>query len=100
MNLAMLKQPSAFAPLLMSAAALGLMATALTSYGLLDAAAPPHDERALARVWQLLIALQVPVIVYFAARWLPERPRDALTVLGLQFAAGVVAVVPVFYLGL
>jgi len=98
MNLSILKQPSAFVPLVMSAAALALTLAALAYYGLPDPASPPHDEGALARIWQLLIALQLPVGMYFAARWLPLRPTDALVVLGLQFAAGLAAVIPVVYL--
>jgi hypothetical protein len=43
------------------------------------------------------MAGQIPVIVYFAIRWLPETPRQALFVLGLQAVAGLAAALPVFY---
>lgn len=100
MNASLLKQPSAFLPLAMSAAALIMTALALTAYGLPDPAAPPHDEGTLARTWQLLMGLQVPVVLYFAATWLPRDPKHAGLVLALQLAAGVIAAFPVFYLAL
>ncbi len=45
------------------------------------------DEGAQAHLWQLLVAGQVPLIAYFAFRWLPTASRPALVVLALQAAA-------------
>ena len=104
MNLALLRKPSAFVPLLMSAAALAL----IIGYVVTGPHAPNlviengvtrQDEGAAAHVWQLLMGLQFPVIFYFAAKWLPRQPNAALTVLGMQFIAGVAAAFPVWYLG-
>lgn len=104
MNLLLLKRPSAFMPLLMSAAALAL----LVGY-LLTGPHPPNivtmngvprpDEGTAAHVWQLLMGLQVPIACYFAATWLPREPKGAATVLALQFLAGVAAAFPVWYIG-
>ena len=44
------------------------------------------------------MAGQLPVIAYFAIKWLPAAPRQALLVLALQFFAGVAAAFPVFWL--
>jgi hypothetical protein len=54
-------------------------------------------EGTAAHLWQLLMGLQLPIIAFFAFRWLPERPKQALLVLALQFVAAVAAAAPVFY---
>ena len=48
------------------------------------------DEGTAARVWWLLMALQVPLVAFFAVTWLPRAPRTALAVLALQIV-GVIA---------
>jgi len=57
------------------------------------------DESAQARIWQVLMVAQVPVIAYFALRWVPVEPRPARIVLGLQVMAALLAAAPVFVLG-
>src|ERR1700733_9326620 len=60
---AILKQPSAFIPLAMSLAALGVLASAAI-YGILHGAGGiirQPDEGTAAHLWQLLIAGQLPV---------------------------------------
>jgi hypothetical protein len=94
----LLKQPSAWLPLAMSMGALIVLAVALGIRGL--DRAPQPDEGAAAHLWQLLMGGQLPIIAWFAIRWLPEAPRAALAVLGLQLAAGLAAAAPVFLLGL
>ena len=91
---AMIKQPSAFMPAVMSLAAL---ATVLLRIVLVGTATEP-DEGTAAHIWQLLMALQLPVIALFAIKWLPRTPRQALLVLGLQAGAAVAALAPVFIL--
>jgi hypothetical protein len=54
--------------------------------------APAADEGAPARFFQLLMAVQVPIIATFAIRWLPRMPQRALTVLVLQLLAALVPV--------
>jgi hypothetical protein len=41
---------------------------------LLIGTARQADEGAEAHLWQLLMAAQVPVIGFFAVRWLPRAP--------------------------
>ena len=91
---AMIKQPSAFVPVVMSLAAL---ATVLLRIALVGTA-PEPDEGTAAHIWQLLMALQLPVIALFAIKWLPRSPRQALLVLGLQAGAALAALAPVFIL--
>jgi len=95
MNTTLFTRPSAFLPVAMSAAALALLVGYIALFG----AARQEDEGTAAHVWQLLMAGQLPVIGYFAARWLPVEPRKALPILALQIAAAFAAAFPVFYLG-
>ena len=89
-----IKQPSAFVPVAMSMAAL---ATVLLRIALVGTA-PEPDEGTAAHIWQLLMALQLPVIALFAIQWLPRTPRQAFLVLGLQAGAALLALAPVFIL--
>jgi hypothetical protein len=61
--------------------------------------APQADEGAEAHIWQLLMAGQVPIILFFLLRWLPESPRQAVLVLTLQISAALAAMAPVYLLG-
>jgi hypothetical protein len=91
-----LRDPSASIPFVMSLAALALVVGVLVTVGVTHEA----DEGTPARVWQLLMAGQLPLVAYFAIKWLPRRPSQALFVLALQAAAGVAAAAPVFLLEL
>jgi hypothetical protein len=91
-----LKHPSVFLPLAMSFAALVLVLVAVAVFGVVRQA----DEGAAAHVFQLLLAAQVPIVAFFAIKWLPRSPKQALLVLLLQAGAGLTALAPVFWLGL
>ena len=90
----LLKRPSAFLPVAMSLTALATVLVFLASHG----PAPQADEGAAAHIWQLLMVAQVPIMVYFAIRWVPDSPREAVPILALQLAAAVAALTPVFLL--
>lgn len=90
----LLKHPSAIIPLAMSGAAFLLIIGVLATVGVTH----PQDEGAPARLFQLLILLQVPVIAFFALKWLPRSPRPALFVLLLQVAAALLAVATLVWL--
>lgn len=90
----MLKHPSAFLPVAMSLAALAVVLLFIA----LNGTAPQADEGTAAHLWQLLMAAQAPIILFFAAKWLPRSPRQALPVLGLQAGAALAALAPVFLL--
>ena len=87
----MLKHPSAFLPVAMS---LGALATVLV-FVALHGTAPQADEGAAAHIWQLLMAVQVPIVLFFTIKWLPRSPRQAVPILGLQVGAALVAAMPV-----
>ena len=90
---AMLKQPSAFLPLGMSAAALATVVTHLVLFGVTR----EPDEGTAAHIFQLLLVAELPIVAVFAIKWLPRMPAQALLVLALQAAAGLAALAPVFY---
>ena len=91
-----LRRPSALIPLAMSFAALSLVVGHMVFFG----TAREPDEGTAAHLWQLLMAGQIPVIAFFAIRWLPRTPRQAILVLTLQVLAGLAAAAPVFLLNL
>ena len=91
MTPSLLKKPTGYLPLLMSAVALAGIFTYVAVAGIPENE-PPHDERAPARIFQLFMALQMVVIACFAVKWLPRAPRQATSVL-LLHAAGVAAAI-------
>ncbi len=93
MNTALLKRPSAFAPIAMSLAALVIVITYTVIFG----TARQADEGTAAHLWQILMAAQVPVIAYFALRWIPVQPKQGVAVLALQIAAAFAAAFPVWW---
>lgn len=92
----MLKRPSAFLPVAMSLVALVVVLAHVAIFG----AAREADEGAAAHLWQLLMAAQLPLLVFFAIRWLPRSPKQAMLVLVLQASAAVAALAPVYFLNL
>ena len=88
------RKPSAFVPLAMSVTALALLGGA--QGGLLR----EPDEGSIAHLWQLLLAGQLPVLAFFAIKWLPQAPKQALCVLALQGGAVLAAMAPVYFLNL
>ena len=90
----MIKRPSAFVPMAMSFAALAIVVIHIIRSGV----AREADEGTAAHLWQLLMAAQIPIIAFFAIRWLPQSPRSALPVLALQAVAALAALAPVYLL--
>jgi len=64
----------------------------------LSGTAPQADEGTAAHLWQLLMAAQVPIVAFFAIRWLPQSPRYASLILALQVVAALAALAPVYLL--
>jgi hypothetical protein len=93
MDAILLKRPSAFVPVAMSLAALATVMVYATMFG----TARQADEGTAAHIWQLLMAGQVPVVAFFAFKWLPAEPRQAVVVLALQVGAALAAMFPVWW---
>ena len=96
MNISTLRKPSALLPLAMSLAALAVVLLHVIRFG----AAREADEGTSAHIWQILMAAQVPVVAFFAIKWLPRTPKQALLILALQVGAAIAALAPVFFLNL
>jgi hypothetical protein len=93
---ALMRQPTAYLPVAMSFGALAMIVWFVAVHGVVH----QPDEGAQAHLWQLLVAGQIPLIAYFAFRWLPRASHEALVVLAIQAAAVVLlAIAPLWALG-
>ena len=88
------RSPSALIPIGMSMAALALVVGHAVVYRIVHQV----DEGTPAHIFQPLMAAQLPVIAFFAVRWVPRAPRRALLVLCLQGAAAALALASVLFL--
>jgi len=96
MNASPMKHPSAFLPIAMFLFALTTVVIHISVFGI----AREPEEGTAAHIWQLLMAGQVPIVAFFAVKWLPRTPGAALQVLALQTAAALAALAPVLFFNL
>ena len=95
-TISFMKRPSAWLPVAMSAAALLVVLVHVAFYG----TARESDEGTAAHMWQLLMAVQIPIVAFYAITWLPRGRTRAMLVLLLQCGAALAALAPVFILNL
>jgi len=88
------KQPSAWIPLVMSLAALMM----ILGYAAIFGTVHNQDEGAPARIFQLIMVAQLPIAAFFAFKWLPKRPAQALVVLALQVVGWIIPIITVIWL--
>ena len=91
-----MKQPGAWLPVAMSVAALAIVLGHIAISG----AAREVDEGTAAHLWQLLMAAQVPAVAFFALKWFPRAPGEAVRVVALQVVAALAACAPVYWFNL
>jgi len=84
-------------PIAMPLTFLVIMLIRLAKFGV---PAPEADEGILAHLFQIWIVLEVLMVLYFAIKWIPQMPKQALFILTLQIAAALSVLVPVFLLKL
>ncbi len=94
MNVPSMRHPSAFLPLTMSLVALSMVLVHAAIYGIVHEA----DEGTAAHIFQILMVAQVPLIAFFAIKWLPRTPARAVQVLAIQAGAALAAITAVFFL--
>ena len=87
---------SAILPIIMSLTAFSAVMCHVVLYG----TAREADEGAVAHIWQILMAGQLPLLLFFMVRWLPRAPKQSLCVLAAQAGAFLASLAPVFLLGL
>ena len=97
------RAPSAWAPLILAAAALAMLGGYLVTGPhapniVVENGVPREDEGVIAHLWQLLMLAQIVAIAVFLARWLPKSPRQAAAMLALQGLGLVAAALPVWLL--
>lgn len=80
-------------PMAISVFMLAVMAYYFTKYGIQR----ETDEGVGAHLFQLLMPAQLPIIGYFALRYLPKVPKRALAILAIQLILAFAVVFPVFY---
>ena len=95
MELFLGKKASALTPVVMSLIAVVLVGIQLSIHGM----RPERDEGALAHLYQLLVAGQIPVILFFAVRWWRRAPLQGLRVVVAQAFALAAALVPLHMMG-
>lgn len=91
----LIKKPSAWLPIAMSLAVLMILLGYFARFGIVR----ETDEGAAAHLFQILMSLQAPIILFFAIKWLPRNPKPALAILALQFAAALLPLGLVFFSG-
>src|ERR1017187_646823 len=96
MDISEIKQPGALIPIAMSFAALVTVLSHVAMFG----ATREADEGPAAHIWQLLMAGQMPVVAFYAVKWLPRAPIRTLQVLAVQAGAALAALAPVYWFGL
>ena len=98
---AMLHRPSAYLPLAMSLSALAMVLVSL-AIGIAQGGkvARDPDEGSIAHIWQLLMTVQMPIVLFFAVKWLRRAPGQTLRVLGLQAGAWLASCAPIYFLHL
>jgi hypothetical protein len=85
----LLRRRSAWLPIAMSLAAMALVVWFVATYGVVRGR---HDEGAPARIFQILLMAEVPIVVYFAVTWLSRAPRPATVVLVIQLLMALAAI--------
>jgi len=91
MTRSLFRNPSAVIPIAMSGVALATV----VFHVLITSSASATDEGTAAHVFQLLFAGQAPFVAFFALKWLPRLPSQAMYVMAIQAAAALAALAPV-----
>jgi hypothetical protein len=94
--LSLMRKASAWVPIALSLAALAFLVGYVATHGINQNT--NADEGTPARVFQLLMTIQLPIIAFFALKWLPKRPKQSLVILALQAVAWIIPVLSVIWL--
>ena len=77
----------------MSLAALVMVLGHVAIFGVVHEA----DEGSPAHIFQLLITAQLPVVAFFAIKYLPQAPKETLCVIAIQAGAVLAAIALSFF---
>jgi hypothetical protein len=90
----LIKNPSAWLPIAFSVAVMAMWVISLSTFG---APHPLPDENAAAHLFQVWLVAEVLLVGFFATKWLPQMPKQALIVLAMQIVAVLAGCFPVYY---
>ena len=94
MNIPLIKHPSAWIPIALSLTVVAAMLVHIATVGV---PVRQLDEGAGAHLFQIWLVIEVLMLSFFAVRFLPQRPKQAVIVLGIQILAVLAGCAPVFY---
>lgn len=89
-----IKHPSAWIPIALS---LAVLATFLIGIAIFGAPAREPDEGTGAHLFQIWLVVEILMMAFFAIKWLPQKPLQALVILAIQIVAVLAACFPVFF---
>lgn len=92
-NQSLFKQPTAWIPLVMSFVALAMILGYVTMFGIVH----NEDEGAPARIFQLIMVAQLPIVAFFGLSWIAKKPKETLVVLVVQAIAWIVPILTVIW---
>jgi hypothetical protein len=93
--LSILKKPSAWIPIALTAVMLGMMALYFAHF---IPPEPTGDEGIMAHSFQLWAVLEFVSVLFFALKWLPQEPYKAWKVTVLQIVLAIVPFAIVWFL--
>ena len=94
----MLKKPSAWIPIAIPLLFLAYIITVISLFGI--GQDENKDEGTGAHLFQLWLVLEPFLLGYFAFKYVPRAPKQALLILALQIVAALLPIYVVFSLGL
>jgi hypothetical protein len=97
----MMRRPSAYLPVAMSLTSL-LVVLAVVGYGVSQAGhvVRDPDEGSAAHIFQILMTVQLPIVLFFVVKWVRRAPRQTLGVVAVQAVAWLAGCAPVYFLHL
>jgi len=91
-----IKKPSAWIPIVIPLTFFAYLIIYITIFGI----AREQDEGIGAHLFQLWLVLEPLMVGFFAVKWLPRAPKQALFILALQIVAALLPISVVFSLKL
>ena len=92
----LLKKPSAWIPI-----AIPLVFFAVLIFGVMFGTIHREEDEGIgAHLFQLWLVLEPFMLGYFALKYFPQAPKQALLILALQIAIALLPIAVVFFLGL
>jgi len=91
-----IKKPSAWIPIVIPLTFFSYLIIYITIFGIFR----EQDEGIGAHLFQLWLVLEPLMVGFFAVKWLPRAPKQALFILALQIVAALLPISVVFSLKL